>query len=80
MRFPYQCITGYCDSTYGSNIVGTSENSAEACSNDYPNCKGYVYSPTNSTGKLCSSVQSNGTILDYQICVQIQGYIDFNEI
>ena len=77
MRFPYKCISGYCDSTYGSNIEGASEYGAEACSNDYPKCKAYVYSSTYGTGRLCSSVQSNGTNLDYQTCVQIHGNIDF---
>ena len=69
-------MIGYCGPTYGTSVSGTSEDVAEACSNDHLRCKAYQYSAKRGYGHLCSSASTYGTYLDYQNCVKSQGCIN----
>ena len=71
--FNYKCTIGYCGPVYGHSVSGTSEDVAEACSNDHPKCKAYQYSAKHGYGHLCSAASKEGTHGDYKNCVKSQG-------
>ena len=70
----YDCNSGFCTTPYGSTIYGTSDDVAEACSQDYPNCRAYWYSKKEGRGHMCSTANNaNYTHLDSILCSQTLG-------
>ena len=70
----YDCDTGYCVSLYESAIYGSTDDVAEACSQDYPKCKSYTYTKKGGYGRLCRTENNSRHIYqDYIHCVQILG-------